>query len=535
MRPHRVIPFALPPLTPTTRPQFCGPASTPARSRSPALVSRAGTPTVSLPCSLPVRRQLHNLAATPTRNSPTPSRGSTPVLARRSFTGPVPSRGSTPVLARRSSTGPVPSPASRIVTSNQMRSVTPSHGPIRSQTSNRASHRDTTSPYPSQLGRATPQPPLRRVSTPGVSIPVAPSRLSTPGSRINTPRSAPSLSRNLTPVPLSSLTAPALLGSTTPISRTSHFLSMSGGTSNAPTLAAPTREPTASVNDFGVAVAPEVAPADSSVSDYNSPDGSAPAPANDMDMDLDSAVGWDGIDEDEGSVQSDRIQSPWACSHLHEPSNIPVPLEVVADVGRTGPVVRVPLGFTTFAAPTTAEYAINVVQENKAIMGARKSRGEPGNMVKGVRSITGYTEKEQAYMFLMRAVMIFIWTTLVPWTISDGVVVGYAKEYVKKYTDIDLDIVVTDEFVKTVNKFVHILNIFNNICLQLCSGTSRLRGEGQNLVLTLVKDFWKLKEEDGASIDYLQEKDRLTYLDHNRVSEILFPLWSVKHLRTGTR
>ncbi|CAE6523422.1 unnamed protein product [Rhizoctonia solani] len=320
-----------------------------------------------------------------------------------------------------------------------MRSVTPSHGPIRPHTPNRAACRDATLPYPSPSIRATPRTPLRAI----------PTRSEVPNTVIRGQASG-STTRPKTPCSTASLSRPSTLAPTT-----------------------------LSCGDLGIAI--DVLPGYENLGGLTLRDG----------MEWDGAAWLNGSDDDD-------IQPSQASSHSHEPPNTPGERESGASRERTASPAPL-LGSYTLAAPTAAEYAINATQEIKRTMDAKKKRGEAGHTIKRIRSITGYTDLEQSCFFIMRVVMFYIWIAKIPWAIEDTEVLELAKTYVAEHTDINVTEVITTDFVKT-----------------LCSGTSRLRGEGQRLVLPLVKEYWSITEQDIPRIRYLQEQDRFTCLDCNQ-------------------
>ncbi|CAE6431610.1 hypothetical protein ACGC1H_001341 [Rhizoctonia solani] len=220
---------------------------------------------------------------------------------------------------------------------NRMRSVTPFHGPIRPHTPNRAACRDATSPYPSPSIRATLQTPLRAIPTrSGAPNTAIRGQYEASTTRSKSPCSTPRLSRTPTPVASHNSIPSASPAPVTPVS--AHPL--------IPTVSAPT---TPAYGDSGIAI--DVLPGYEDLGGLVLRDG----------MD---AAWWNESNDDDIPAQPGLIQPPQAPSHSHEPSTIPGERESGASRERTAspaPTLTL-LDSYTLAAPTGAEYAINVTQ-----------------------------------------------------------------------------------------------------------------------------------------------------------------------------
>ncbi|CAE7123870.1 unnamed protein product [Rhizoctonia solani] len=324
---------------------------------------------------------------------------------------------------------PSASSPSRIAALDTMRSITPSHGPIRTHTPNRPSSRDA--PYPSPSVRATPQTPLCAIPTrSGVSNVALQGQSSAPTASSKAPCLTPSLSRTSTPVASHNSAFPALPTPTAPVNANSLIPAAS-------TLVLAPTAPAPSFGDLGIAI--DVLPGYENLGELALYSG----------MDLDHTAWWDRSVDDDIPAQLVLNQSLQARPDSHVPSSLPGERE--GGTNRTSPASRPTLlGSCTLAAPTSAEYAINTTQEIKRVMDVKKKRGEAGNIIKGIRSITGYTDTEQSCFFIMRVIMLYVWIAKIPWAIEDTEVIELAKVYVAPHTDIDLTEVVTTDFVKTI-------------------------------------------------------------------------------------
>ncbi|KAF8597132.1 hypothetical protein BDV93DRAFT_562642 [Ceratobasidium sp. AG-I] len=160
----------------------------------------------------------------------------------------------------------------------------------------------------------------------------------------------------------------------------------------------------------------------------------------------------------------------------------------------------------TQSAPTRAEFIERRNWEIHKIQGARKCKyQEPDESSTAVKQISNYTDDQQGLMLVMRASLQYYYLTRSPWHEDDEISVGQAKVFARKHTSCPVDDFAINDFVKP-----------------LINGSSQIRSAGQDLIKTLVRDYFQVKEGDVRTIAWLQARDRCLYPGGNLQSRDFF-------------
>jgi hypothetical protein len=114
---------------------------------------------------------------------------------------------------------------------------------------------------------------------------------------------------------------------------------------------------------------------------------------------------------------------------------------------------------TTTGGPTTAEFITKRATEIREIKAGRKWKpvGDSSrDTVKGAKSVRGYSEEEQALMYVMRASMQYTYAARSPWGSDEDDVIKRAKDFAKEYTTYQVDDMVSEGLIKTVSSCVYL-------------------------------------------------------------------------------
>ncbi|QRV93923.1 cardiomyopathy-associated protein 5 [Ceratobasidium sp. AG-Ba] len=165
-----------------------------------------------------------------------------------------------------------------------------------------------------------------------------------------------------------------------------------------------------------------------------------------------------------------------------------------------------------YAAPTKTEYAQRQAKEARTIKGARKSTKKASGVdSKGnpPKELGAYPDKHQEIMFLMRA------------SIQHDFQIARAKVFTQKFTALDVEEVVSDDFERTLKKT-----------------SGQLRTAGQDDIKAMVALYYNVKEGDIEGIDWMQQDNQFLCPGGNTAPGNLFDIELMtkvlSHLYFGT-